>query len=615
MKCVILVAGHATRLEAELRADTSGKYASLVGIPKALLPGPDGRPILDQWWAAVNTASHISSDVYLVTNAEKYKHYERWATANGFPRQNIINDGTTSSTGGIGAIADLDLAIRSRSIDDDLLVVSGDMLFNPKSFDLDGVLQYFKARGGELSCYYAMHPGEDSTSRGILELNEDHQVTNFFEKPKPGTTTSRLASVVLYCFKRETLGLIRKFAEDAATTRRSLGHLMEALVKQTPVYGMKLPDHFGLIGAVGVKEYHQCLQAAQAERSGRSVGPIVRRAYARVGLMGNPSDGFFGKTISLAIRNYWAQATITPNDTLVLEPHPLNDPTEFGSLADLCGISKKEGYQGGLRLMQATCKKFFEFCSERGIAIARRNFRLKYDTNIPRQVGLAGSSAICTAVLKCLVAFFNLTQEDFPLPVQANFVLSVETQELGINAGLQDRVIQAYNGCVYMDFSKEIMDAQGYGHYEQLPVSKLPQFWLGYLADPSDSGKIHSNIRQRYNSGEEAVVSGMQQFAAFTDAARAAILSGQHNTLADLMDKNFDLRRQLYGDECLGEANLKMVAIARKHNSAVKFPGSGGAVVGLCRNSESMRALQEEFEANNFVFVKVIPRGQDEPHE
>lgn len=119
-------------------------------------------------------------------NAEKYKHYERWATAKGFPRQNIINDGTTSSTGGIGAIADIDLAIRSRGIDDDLLVVSGDMLFNPKSFDLEGVVQFFKARGGELSCYYTMHPTEDPSTRGILELNRDQQITAFYEKPKPG---------------------------------------------------------------------------------------------------------------------------------------------------------------------------------------------------------------------------------------------------------------------------------------------------------------------------------------------------------------------------------------------------------------------------------------------
>ena len=47
-------------------------------------------------------------------------------------------------------------------------------------------------------------------------------------------------------------------------------------------------------------------------------------------------------------------------------------------------------HAGGLRLMQATCKKFFEYCREHGLAIAKRNFRLRYDTNIPRQVSKLG---------------------------------------------------------------------------------------------------------------------------------------------------------------------------------------------------------------------------------
>jgi len=80
-------------------------------------------------------------------NADKYKHYERWATAHGFPRENIINDGTTSGTGGIGALTDFDLVLRSRRVDDDVLVVAGDMLFNPKSFDLDGVARCVSRAG------------------------------------------------------------------------------------------------------------------------------------------------------------------------------------------------------------------------------------------------------------------------------------------------------------------------------------------------------------------------------------------------------------------------------------------------------------------------------------
>ena len=72
MKCVILVAGHATMLENEIRTEGPRE---LIGVPKALLPrfSIDSRKkILDSWWNAVNQRS-LFSDVYLVTNADKYK--------------------------------------------------------------------------------------------------------------------------------------------------------------------------------------------------------------------------------------------------------------------------------------------------------------------------------------------------------------------------------------------------------------------------------------------------------------------------------------------------------------------------------------------------------------
>ena len=64
------------------------------------------------------------------------------------------------------------------------------------------------------------------------------------------------------------------------------------------------------------------------------------------------SDGFFGKTISVSVANFWAEVSIQESATLRLVPNALSDPNDFGSLADLHGISRKEGYQGGLILLQ-----------------------------------------------------------------------------------------------------------------------------------------------------------------------------------------------------------------------------------------------------------------------
>ena len=117
---------------------------------------------------------------------------------------------------------------------------------------------------------------------------------------------------------------------------------------------------------------------------------------------------------------------------------------------------------------------------------------------------MAGSSAIVTATLNCLMDFFKVTDSDMPKELRPQFILDVEVSELCINAGLQDRVVQVYEGLVYMDFSQDLMENQGHGNYEQISIeeNELPLFFLAYLAIPSDSGKFHSDVRQRFDEGE-----------------------------------------------------------------------------------------------------------------
>uniref|UniRef100_A0A8C7KE49 Glucuronokinase with putative uridyl pyrophosphorylase n=1 Tax=Oncorhynchus kisutch TaxID=8019 RepID=A0A8C7KE49_ONCKI len=565
--------------------DATGLYGQLTGVPKALLPGIGGKKILDFWWETVNTRQ-LFSEVYLVTNADKYKHYERWATANDFPVENVVNDGSTTLEGRLGAVADLELAIRSRKLQDDIMVIAGDMLCADQNFDIAQVLRFFRSKPGELAIYYELEEGEKSSSRGIVEVcPETHRISRFLEKPQEGVTALRLASVVFYCLRKATLPYLSDFLTlQPQAQDRTFGRFWEWIINEEklPVFGMKLPTGFQLIGQVGLSDYTKWLAHYSAQQQQCPAKPITCRSYARVGLMGNPSDGFNGKTIAMTISNFWAEVTLMESQALVLLPHPLNDPTEFGSLQDLYCISRKEGYLGGLRLLQATCKKFYQFCSKQGIALTKQNFTLKYDTNIPRQVGLAGSSAIVSATLKCLMKFYNITESDLPKPTRANFILNVETDELFITAGLQDRVVQVYEGLVYMDFSKQLMDEQGYGDYIPMDMSSLPPFWLAYLSDPSDSGRIHSNVRQRWLNGEAEVIDAMKSFAGLTDQARVALQGMDWSRLAQLMDENFALRRSVYTEDCLGPGNLKMVQLARQFGSAAKLPGSGGAVVGLC---------------------------------
>src|SRR5205814_4267150 len=134
-----------------------------------------------------------------------------------------------------------------------------------------------------------------------------------------------------------------------------------------------------------------------------------------------------------------------------------------------------------------------------------------------------------------------------PKPVQANLALETETKELGVPAGLQDRVIQAYEGLVYMDFAKPIMDRLGYGNYEPLDPGLLPNVYLAYRTALSEGTEVfHNNVRERWRSGDPEVIQAMRTWAAYAEEGRRCLLEGDCNTLDRLVDANFDLRAQLY---------------------------------------------------------------------
>ncbi|KAL8226242.1 hypothetical protein R6Q59_000212, partial [Mikania micrantha] len=100
---------------------------------------------------------------------------------------------------------------------------------------------------------------------------------------------------------------------------------------------------------------------------------------------GNPSDVYYGRTISLSIENFWACVRLQPSSDLHIIPHPTHDLVNFDSLSHMVKRLENEGYYGGVRLLMAICKVFTSYCKEQGIHLHDKNFSLSYDTNIPRQ--------------------------------------------------------------------------------------------------------------------------------------------------------------------------------------------------------------------------------------
>lgn len=326
---------------------------------------------------------------------------------------------------------------------------------------------------------------------------------------------------------------------------------------------------------------------------------IIRtKAYPRAGLVGNPSDGYFGKTISFAFSNFRAEVVLYETPELEILPSQ-KDGSRFDSIAALVKDVRLHGYYGGVRLLKATVKKFFDYCQENQIELHDKNFTIRYSSDIPHGVGLAGSSAIITACLRALLAFYGVS---IPKYVQANLVLAAESGELRIPAGLQDRVVQAYQGLVYMDFAKAVMEKQGYGNYEPLDPALLPCVYIAYRDDLSEPTEVfHNDIRQRFDRGEAKVVNAMRFWAELTDKTRQHLLNRQLEKIGPLLNAGFDKRRQIYQ---ISSDNLRMVETARSTGASATFTGSGGAIVGTYEDERMFTELRKTLGKLNIMVVK-----------
>jgi glucuronokinase len=325
---------------------------------------------------------------------------------------------------------------------------------------------------------------------------------------------------------------------------------------------------------------------------------ITTKAYARAGLVGNPSDGYFGKTISFIIRDHWAEVVLFETPELTIEPTE-RDHSTFPGIDALARDVRQFGYYGGIRLLKAAVKRFYDYCQKEKLPLHGRNFTLRYRSNIPPQVGMAGSSAIITACWRALMEFYRV---EIPKVLMPSLVLSVESEELGIPAGLQDRVIQTYEGLVFMDFNRASIEKLGHGIYEELEPASLPNLYVAYTTRLSEGTEVfHNDIRGRWLRGDREVVSAMYQWANLAQRVRDHLVAGEGGRIGPLLNENFDLRRRLYR---LSEGNLKMVDTARACGASAKFTGSGGAIVGTYDDEAMFQRLREELEPQEVVVLK-----------
>lgn len=326
---------------------------------------------------------------------------------------------------------------------------------------------------------------------------------------------------------------------------------------------------------------------------------IKTRAYPRAALIGNPSDGYYGKTIAFVFSNYCAEVMLYESPELDLLP-ALRDHSRFNSIQHLAEDVDLYGYYGGIRLLKATIRKFYAYCQKNSIELDDRNFTIRYQTSIPNRLGLAGSSAIITACIRALKRFYDIR---IPKPLLANLILAVEKEELGIDAGLQDRVAQSYNTPVFMDFDRKFMAEHGHGNYHPIEIPPEMKIYIAFRTDLAEGSEIlHSRLREDYESGDQKVLAAMQEWADLTVKVKDAMEKRDFVRLPALLNRNFDLRCEVCSS--VSKKNKQMVELARSAGASAKFTGSGGAIIGTYEDEAMYAKLRDKLKEFDIEVIK-----------
>lgn len=221
MKCLILAAGYATRL-----------YPLTENFPKPLLTV--GKKTILDWLIDDIDASGLVDEYVVISNHKFAHHFDVWASGK-TQKITVVDDGTSTNETRLGAVRDIQFAIETLGLDDDMLVIAGD---NVLDFSLTKFIAYAKEKNSSCIMRYYEPDEKKLLKCGVVTVDENGRILNMTEKsPTPAT---HWCTPPFYYYTREDArrvpdGIAAGCGVDAP------GSYIAWLCKQTPVHAMEMP--------------------------------------------------------------------------------------------------------------------------------------------------------------------------------------------------------------------------------------------------------------------------------------------------------------------------------------------------------------------------------------
>lgn len=218
MKCIILAAGYATRL-----------YPLTENTPKPLLE-VGGQSILDHICKKVEKVKEVN-EIIIVSNNRFFSQFEKWANRYQGKKISLVNDGTTSNENRFGAVKDLVLVLTNHEIQEDIMVLAGDNLFDFELFDF---VNFFRNKEADCISTHIISDIEKIKRTGVAQFDKNYRVLSFEEKPD--LPKSNYAVPPFYIYRKATLPMIKSYITEG-NNGDAPGMLVSWLLERIPLYG------------------------------------------------------------------------------------------------------------------------------------------------------------------------------------------------------------------------------------------------------------------------------------------------------------------------------------------------------------------------------------------